>query len=281
MSLVALLRFLPDKPYLSLLYYKHFQKFPNWKSPVTFNEKIQWLKLHDRNPRYTDLVDKVKVKEYIKSEIGEEYIIPTLKVWEKAEEIDISCLPDQFVLKCNHDSKSVIVCAQKKNFDINKAKTFMCSRLKNNGYWYGREWPYKNVRPLVFAEQYIDAADGDLKDYKVLCFNGKAKYIELHSNRFTGKQHAQDIYDTQWNKTNIFQGAHTDSSAPKPQNLALMLALSERLAQGMPHVRVDWYSVGEQLFFGEITFYDGSGFVGFDNPEHDVMFGNLINIDGV
>ena len=166
-------RLIPDRIYLQIVYFKHFRRFINFNNPKTFNEKIQWLKLNYRNEEYTKLVDKYRVKQYITKLIGEEYVIPTLGVWNNVDDIDFKSLLEKFVLKCNNDSGRIVICKNKKDFDEAKAKSFLKERLKNNGYWYGREWPYKNVKPCIIAEKYMeDSISKDIKDYKFFCFNG-------------------------------------------------------------------------------------------------------------
>lgn len=270
-------RILPDKVYVSLVYFYHFHRFPNLKNPKTYNEKLQWLKLHDRQEEYIGWVDKVRVKEYIAETLGEQYVIPTLKIWERAEDISLDDMPNQFVLKCNHDSKSCIICKDKKTFDLDGAKKFLDKHLKENAFWYGREWSYKAVKPCVFAEEMLKSPDGDLKDYKVMCFNGKAKLVEIHSHRFA-KNYTQDFYDIEWRKTDISQGPTSSEYLDPPDKLNEMLQYSEQLAEGLKHIRVDWYCVGDKLYFGELTFFDGSGFLPFDNPEHDLLLGSWVDL---
>jgi len=270
-------KFIPDKMYLCMMYYKHQKVFPNISNPETFTEKLQWNKLYDRNPLYTILVDKIKVKEYVAGIIGKEYIIPTIKCWKNADDICLSELPDKFILKCNHDSQSKQLCTDKSIFNLEQAKKELNERLSNNAYWYGREWPYKNVSPLVFAEELIESPDGDLKDYKMMCFDGKVKLVMVNANRFLGELE-EAIYDLNWNKTDITQGYPCSKEFEKPENLNLMIELSEILAKGISHVRVDWYNVEGKVYFGEMTFFDGSGFVPFDNREHDYLLGSWMHI---
>lgn len=273
-----LMMVLPDRLHIRLMYMWHIKKWLHLKKPQTYTEKLQWLKLYDRNPEYVKMVDKVLAKQYVAEKIGSEYIVPTLKIWTNANEIAIEDLPAKFVIKCNHDSKSVLICTDKEKIDIEKIKNFFGKRLKKNGYWYGREWPYKSVQACVFAEQYIETKGEDLKDYKILCFNGQAKFVEVHSNRFTD-EHTQDIYDMTWTKTDIYQGPHSNVLIEKPKCFEKMVELTEILAKDIPHVRVDWYSVEDNLLFGELTFFDGSGYERFENPEHDLMLGQLIKLD--
>jgi D-alanine-D-alanine ligase-like ATP-grasp enzyme len=228
------------------------------------------------------MVDKYAVKDYVANMIGKEYIIPTLSVWDKPEEIDFESLPNQFVLKTTHGGGSVgvIICRNKEK--LNKATTI--SQLKRafrqDIYKESREWPYKNVRKKVLAERYMEDKSGSLKDYKVLCFSGKARLIELHSNRFSN-HHTQDFYDTNWKKTNISQGGISTVSnfvAPRPDCLKKMLELSEALANKIPHCRVDWYTINDKLYFGEITFFDAGGFEPFDRKEDEEKLGSWINL---
>lgn len=278
--LIKLCRFIPDSIYLKLLFYKNVKKFLNLKTPTTFNEKLQWLKLNDRKQEYTKLVDKYEVRNFIKEKIGEKYLIPLLAVWNNASEIDFSKLPNQFVLKCNHDSSSAIICKDKRKINIQETVKKLNRNLKQNAYWYGREWPYKNVKPLIIAEEFLEEEiNQPLVDYKVLCFNGKAKFVQVHCGRGT-ENYTLDFYDLEWNHTTIGQKGINLSKVPlnKPVFLKKMIFLSEILAKDFIHVRVDWYFVKNQLYFGELTFFDGSGFLPFSKTHDDVLLGNLINI---
>jgi len=276
------LNWVPDAMYLKILYRLSMGETCNLKNPVKYNEKLQWLKLHDRKPEYARMVDKYEVRGYIAETIGEEYLIPCYGVFDSFEEIDFSKLPEQFVLKCTHDSGSVEICKDKANFVFESAKDRLTSAMGKNYYNTYREWPYKNVKPRIIAEKFmVDEAVDDLRDYKVMCFNGEAKLIEVHENRFARERgYTQTFYDREWNKLDIAQKgfAPTDEKRNKPVKLEEMLLLSERLAKDMYHVRIDWYLIGEKLYFGEITFYDGSGFTKFENAKYDIFLGNLIQI---
>ena len=219
-------------------------------NPKTFNEKLQWLKLYDRNPLYTKLVDKYEVRKYIAEKIGEEYLIPLVGgPWNSPEEIDFDALPDQFVLKCTHDSGSVVICKDKSKLDIPAAKAKLSKHLKRNYYWTNREWPYKNVPPRIIAEKYMEDETGELRDFKFLCFNGIAKMIELHSGRF--EKHTQDFYDAQWKRLDIIQGVPmADEQTPRPEFLDDMLEMSNEISKKFPHLRVDWYGIEGKLYLG-------------------------------
>lgn len=271
-----------DEAYIRLLWRIKFLQKLNLDNPQGYNEKLQWLKLYDHNPAYTQMVDKYLVKPYVAGVIGEEYIIPTLGVWDKPEDIDFSSLPQQFVLKTNHTGGGggVIICRDKSKLNQKAAIQKMTKSMMGNVYKELREWPYKNIEKKIIAERYMEDDSGNLNDYKVLCFSGKAKLIEYHANRFEG-HHTQDFYDCNWNKTAISQGGvdtRSEIIAPKPITLGKMLEFSEVLTKNMPHCRVDWYEVKGKLYFGELTFYDSSGFDKFDRKEDEQLLGSWIDL---
>ena len=276
------LNWVPDSLYIKMLYKVLTGEKCNLKQPVTYNEKLQWLKLHDRKPEYGDMVDKYEVRKIIERTIGAEYLIPCYGIYHSFEKIDFDKLPEQFVLKCTHDSGSVEICKDRAEFDIQAAGRRLNKAMKKNYYRTYREWPYKDVKPRIIAEQFmVDESGDDLKDYKIMCFNGTAKIIEVHENRFTeGKVHTQTFYDRNWNKLDIIQEGllPVDEMRQKPEQLDEMIALSEKIAKDMIHARIDWYVVGNRIYFGEITFYDGSGFETFPNPKDDEYLGSLIHI---
>lgn len=273
-----ILRILPDQWFIQLKYFYHFHRFANLKNPKTFNEKLQWLKLHDRNPLYTTLVDKYAVKKWVADRIGEQYIIPTLGVWDKAEDIDFDKLPNQFVLKCTHDSGSIIICRDKSKLDKNDIIVKLSLSLKNNGYWYGREWPYKNVKPRIIAEKYMeDAITHELRDYKFFCFNGMPKFMYISNDR--GMMPHTDFFDM--NKVSL-PFRLKDSPSPRkpsiPKQFEKMKNLAILLSRDIPCVRVDFYIVEEKIYFGELTFFHCSGFVKFEPHEWDKKIGDLIKL---
>ena len=273
------LRFLPDELYIQLNYFAHFKKFANLKNPVTYNEKLNWLKLHDHNPLYTTLVDKYEVKKYVEKIIGEEYIIPTLGIWERFEDINFEVLPNQFVLKCTHDSEGLVIVKDKSLLDKKTAKVKIENCLKQNFYFIGREWPYKNVKPRIIAEKYMeDTETGELRDYKFFCFKGEPKMMFIASDRNSGNVKF-DYYDMEFNHVDLTQ-KYPNSLKPlrKPEEFNEMIRISRILANGFPHVRVDWYEVNSNLYFGELTFYHFSGFMPFRPRYWDNTFGNWIDI---
>ena len=272
------LNWMPDKWYLSLIFRSKMGYWMNWKNPKTFNEKLQWLKIHDRNPLYTTLVDKYEVRKYIAEKIGEEYLIPLLGVWNSPNEIDFKTLPNQFVLKCTHDSGSVIICKDKANFNTEKAKKHLKDHLAINYYYSAREWPYKNVKPRIIAEKYIEDENHELNDYKFFCFNGKVKFLQVDYDRFT--EHHRNLYDPQWNQLpfSIQYPSKKNTIIKKPRGYEEMLKIAEALSKGFPHARIDFYGINGSIYFGEITFYHGAGFEQFTPSEWDEKMGNLIKL---
>lgn len=280
--LIKIAKILPDRAYISLMYFRNFHKMPNLEHPQSYNEKIQWLKLYDRDPIYNIMVDKYRVKEFVANKIGAEYVVPLLGVWKNVDEIDIEKLPQKFVLKLNN-GHGVDICKDKVHFDLKRAKKSLKKQMKNNLYWYGREWAYKNVTPYIIAEEFIGSEEEDfLIDYKVMCFNGKAIFVQVISGR--GQELGNiitkvDFYDREWNKTTISQeGGCSNVNLEKPVFFDEMISLSEKLAENITNVRVDWYFEKNQLYFGEFTFYDGSGFIPFINPEDDKLVGSHLKL---
>jgi hypothetical protein len=272
---------LSDERFLRMIYFIKFHKPLNLKNPQTFNEKLQWLKLNDRKPEYTMMVDKYAVKDYVAGIIGEKYIIPTLDVWDRPEDIDWNKLPNQFVLKTNHDGGNfgVVVCKDKTTFNKEKAIKRLRASLKRNVYMFGREWPYKNVNRKIFAEQYIeDNASNDLPDYKFFCFDGEVKALFIGTER-ESKDVKFDFFDADFNHLDIVQ-THPMSgkTIPKPENFEEMKEIATKLSKGIPHVRVDLYNVNGRIYFGEMTFYHHGGMQPF-HPEHwDKDFGDWIKL---
>lgn len=274
------LNFLPDKMYLSILYYAVMGKSINWNNPQTFNEKLQWLKLYDRNSLYTMMVDKYAVRKYISQTIGEKYLIPLLGMYEKFEDISFKDLPSKFVMKCNHDSGGLVICKNKENFDIENARIKIDKCLSQNYYYSCREWPYKNVKPKIIIEEYMeDSTKEGLIDYKVMCFNGKAKMIFTCNERFSTTGLKVTFFDLNWNKL-PFERHYPSSKKEikKPYSLKEMIKLSEKLAKGLPFVRVDWYEVDNRLYFGELTFYPGSGMEEFSPYDWDIKIGEMLKL---
>lgn len=273
-----LLHWMPDDQYLKLAYFFSMGEKLDLTNPKTFNEKLQWLKINDRKPIYTTMADKYRAKAFVDKKIGEGYTVPVYATWDSADDIEISALPDQFVLKTNHDNASVFICTDKSKFDLEKVKRSLAKSLKNNFYYQYREWPYKNIKPLVFAEKYLDMGDA-LIDYKVMCFMGEPRYIQL--NYVSPSRHFQDFYSPDWTLLDINQSAYVNSSKQQgeaPSQLTEMLELSRKLAKDTYFLRVDWFIAEGKLYSGELTFFDGAGLTPYDDPQVDVDMGHMIEI---
>ena len=274
------LRFISDPMYIQIYYFAKFKKLCNLKNPKTFNEKLNWLKLNDRNQKYTYMVDKFEVKKYVSELIGKEYIIPTLGVWDRFEDIDFDKLPKQFVIKCTHDSEGLVIVKDKDKLDINYARKKIQKAMNYNFYYIGREWPYKNIKPRIIIEKYIeDNIDRELRDYKFFCFNGQPKAMFIASDRSIGKTKF-DYFDLEFNHLDLIQHyPNTTKLLKKPKNFEKMIELSKILSKEIPHVRVDFYEVDGKIYFGEFTFYHFSGFMPFKPKKWDDIFGDWIKLD--
>ena len=272
---------LSDEKYIKKKYKIKMGKKLNLNPPVTYNEKLQWIKLHDHNPLYTKLVDKFEVKDYVAKIIGEEYLIPTLGVWDRFEDIDFDKLPDQFVLKCTHDSGGLVICKDKKHFDYEAAKKKINTCLSRNFYMFGREWPYKNVKPRILAEPYTeDKETGELRDYKFFAFDGKVKALFVATERqVAGEDVKFDFFDPEYNHLPFRQGHENARELhAKPKNFEKMIAISESLSKGLREVRVDLYEANGKIYFGELTFFHHGGWTPFDPEIWDYKFGEWINL---
>ncbi len=270
----------PDKQFLKIIYRQLMGTELNLKHPRTFSEKLQWLKLYDRNPLYTQMVDKYEAKRYVANIIGDEYIIPTLAVYDSTKEIDIDALPDRFVLKCTHDSGSVAICKDKKTFKRDEAFAMLEKGLRKNFFWENREWPYKNVKPRIIAEAYLeDDATQELRDYKFFCFGGEVKYCQVISGRSTTM--CIDFFDRDWNHQ-PFHEPHNypfaETEIEQPRQLEKMWSAATLLSKDKPFSRIDFYEVGDSVYFGEITFFPTSGFGGFAPEEWDLKFGQWLEL---
>lgn len=272
----------PEPLYLKMLFRLWMGYKLDLENPKSFNEKIQWLKLYDRQPRYTEMVDKILAKPYVASIIGNEYIIPTLKVWDSVDEIDIENMPEQFVLKCNHaaGSNGVVICKDKASFNLDDAKRKLSKAMKKDGFTYLREWPYKNIHRKVFAEAFVEGEQGELRDYKFLVYGGKVKnlFVVFDRNR-GGISPYINFYDKDWNLL-PFERDHPQYpfAVEKPKMLSEMIRLAEILGKDIPFVRVDFYCNYGKILFGELTFYPGSGFESFQPLEWDFKLGELIHL---
>lgn len=281
------IHFLSDRTYLMLMYWIKFRKRLDLTNPKTFNEKLQWLKLNDYSHLYAKLVDKYEVKKYVESVIGKDYVIPTLGVWEAFDDIDFDILPNQFVLKCTHDSGGLVIVKDKNQLDRKSAKKKIDDALKRNYYWVGRERPYKRVKPRIIAEEYLHETEQvcnsitGIQDFKLLVFAGKTELILVCNDRYSSHRMTEDFFDIHWNRLNICRLKHGNSTKKilKPQNLELMCKLANKLTKAMIFARVDFYNINGKVYFGEITFYPASGFDGFQPNTWDRKLGELLNLN--
>lgn len=270
---------LSDKTFIKLEYFSGMRKFPNIDNPTTYNEKLIWLKLHDKHDEYTQLVDKYEAKEIVRKLIGDEYIIPTLGIYNSFDDIDFDNLPNQFVLKTTHDSGGVVVCPDKSAFNKEAARKKLEKSLKNNYFFEHREYPYKNVKPRIIAEQYmVDESGTELKDYKFFCFDGKCKMLFIATDRGIGDVKF-DFFDTDFNHLPFKQGhPWSTKEIKKPAGFNKMIELAEILSKGFPHVRVDLYDINGKIYFGELTFFHFSGNVPFVPSEWDYKIGEWLTL---
>ena len=271
----------PDKLFLQMRFYLEMGKKLSLRNPQTMNEKLQWLKLYNRKPEYTMMVDKILVKDYVSGLIGPEHVVPTIAVWDSPEEIDFGSLPDKFVLKTNHSggNTGVILCKDKNSFATQEALVRLKKSLRSNIYKLYREWPYKDVCKRVFAEELLEDEEG-INDYKFYCFDGHVDSVLVCVDRQIGQPKFY-FFDENWklrryNKRG--KEAPEDFTLPKPLNVDRMFEIARMLSKGIPFVRVDLYNVNGKIYFGELTFFPASGFDANRLPEADLYFGGLIRI---
>lgn len=282
---------LTDKQFLSIKFLLKDGRRINWKNPKSFREKCNWLKLYDQRPEYTTLVDKVKVKEWAAGIIGDEYIIPTLAVWDRPEDVDFSVLPSRYVLKCNHTTGGNYIHTTEDEPDKEAVLALLKRKFADKPFYRICEWPYKNVEKKILAEAYIDDPDNArLIDYKFYCFNGVPHYIQINShsthevfsdNRNDRIRDYQGFYDMEWNKQEFTQEFpyHNDVYTPKPENFDKMAELAVKLSKGIPFVRVDFYNIKGKIYLGEMTLYPYGG-IGAIRPEKwDFILGDLLELD--
>ena len=270
---------MPDARYLRMKYRAKMRRKLDLRSPVTFNEKLQWLKLHDRRAEYTVMVDKARVREYVSEKIGDQYLIPLLGVWDTPEQIDFDALPQRFVMKCNHNSGlGMCICTDKERLDLGKVRAELARGLAQDYYLTGREWPYKDVPRRIVAEQFLKSDPGGLTDYKIHCFNGIPRFILVCRDRFAEGGLTEDFFTPEWERMEVKRPQIPNGAAPtpRPEKLDEMLLLAEKLSKGIPFLRVDLYYVEGKIYFSELTFYPASGFEGYDPPQWDKTFGDYL-----
>lgn len=270
-----------DEEYIIRKYRACFGKPIDIEATESFNEKLQWLKLYDRNPEYTVMVDKYQVRNYIENKIGAQYLIPLIGVWNTPDEIDFNTLPNQFVIKCNHNSGlGMCICKDKQQLNIQKVKKELNKGLKQDYYLTGREWPYKDVPRKIIAEQFLQSDEGGLTDYKVHCFNGVPKLVLVCKDRFTQTGLTEDFFSENWEHLDIRRPSHPNNKQPipKPDELDEMLELAGILSKGIPFLRADFYIVNHKIYFSELTFFPASGFEGFESDEWDFTLGSWLTL---
>lgn len=277
------LKFIPDKMYLKLVYRANLDKKLNLDQPITFTEKIQWLKLYDRNPEYIKLVDKYLVREHIEKLIGSKYLVPLIGIYNNIDEIELSKLPNQFVLKCTHDSGSVVICKDKSNFDWIATKKKLTRCLKRNYYYTGREWPYKFVKPRIVCERFMTEGLNEVpKDYKVYCFHGEPKLIFILRDKYKkGVRKSGTVYTTQWEALPCVLDNHYELNMveeQKPECLEELLSICRKLCEGFCQVRIDFYIINETIYFSEITLSTSSGLVPIIPNSYDVILGSYLQL---
>ena len=272
-------KWMDDRSFIKWEYFSGMGKFPNLKNPTTYNEKLQWLKLNDIHEEYSLLVDKYEAKKVVARKIGEEYIIPTLGVYDSFDEIDFAQLPNQFVMKTTHDSGGIVICPDKSKLDKKASRKKLEKSLRNNYFYEHREYPYKNIKPRIIAEQYmVDESGTELKDYKFFCFDGKCKMLFIATDRSIGDVKF-DFFDTEFNHLPFVQGhPWATQEVRKPKGFEKMVELAEMLGKGYPHVRVDLYDINGRIYFGELTFFHFSGNVPFEPQEWDYKIGEWLKL---
>ncbi|GMA45856.1 ATP-grasp fold amidoligase family protein [Tetragenococcus muriaticus] len=273
-----------DENYIKWRFKQKIKKNLDLENPRTFSEKLQWLKLYDHNPMYTKMSDKFEAKYYVSRLIGDQYIIPTLGIWESFDDIDFTSLPNKFVLKCTHDSGGVVICRDKNSFDKQKAKVKITKSLKKNYFWRGREWPYKNIKPRVIAEKYMeDYNNNELTDYKFYCFNGEPRFLYVSQGLENHKTARIDFVSLNWNKAPFWRFDYQRFAhlPEKPMNFNEMYNISLKLSQNVPFVRVDLYEIQGQTFFSELTFFPAGGLAPVEPEEWEEKLGKWLDITNI
>lgn len=266
-----------DKKFVEILYKRKFGKKLNLENPTTFNEKLQWLKLYDRNDYYSLLVDKFEVKNIVSKKIGANHIIPTLGVYDDFNDINFNSLPEKFVIKCTHDSGGLILVKNKDRMNLKNIKAKINKSIKRNYYYASREWPYKNVKPRIIIEEFMGDINKGLNDYKFFCFNGICKFVLVCSDR--NENLKESFYDLDWNILPFKRPDHPQcDKIERPINLELMISYAEKLSNLIPFVRIDFYEINKKVYFGEMTFYPAGGLNGFEPEIWDKKLGNMIDL---
>ena len=275
-------RIIPDEQYIKIIYFLRTRKKINLNNPRNFNEKLQWLKLNDRNKKYTKMVDKYEAKKYVSKQIGEKYIIPTLGVWSTFDDINFNDLPKQFVLKCTHDSGGLVICQDKNKLDKKKARKKINKCLKRNFYYVGREWVYKDVKPRIIAESYMSDNKNDdvagLTDYKFFCFNGKVKFLYISKNLTNHKNARISFVTPEWKRAPFIRKDYLpyEQLPKKPKKFNQMIEIAEKLSKNIDFLRVDLYEINNEIYFSELTFFPCNGLFSFDPEIWNEKIGDML-----
>ena len=270
-----------DKKYLGLRYQEVFGRKIDFEAPKTFNEKLQWLKLYDRKPEYTIMVDKYEAKKYVADKIGAEYVIPTIGIYDNFDEIDFDELPNQSVIKCTHDSGGLVVCRDKKSLDWGMAGKKLKKCLKRNFYYHGREWPYKDVKPRIMIEKYMqNGGQKELVDYKFYCFHGKPEFLYVSEGLENHETARIGFFDMNFKACDFGRNdfKRFEKAPKRPKTFAKMVKIAEELSKGLKFVRVDLYEIEGKVYFGELTFTPNAGLMQFDPPEWDERIGKMLEL---
>lgn len=277
----GLLRFVPDDKYLKRKYWYKMHRELHLEEPVSFSEKLQWLKLYDRKPIYTTMVDKYAAKQYVSDCLGEQHIIPTLGVWDSFDEIDFDTLPDRFVLKCTHDSGGLVIVKDKSKIDRESARKKIESSLKRNYFWQGREWPYKDVKPRILAEAFMENKNGEpLRDYKFYCFNGEPGFLYISEGLENHATASISFVNLDWTFAPYERSDYKpfQTLPPKPERFADMLRIAKTLSKGTDFLRVDLYQINGEIYFSELTFSPCGGMMPFREEKHDFEIGKMLKL---
>lgn len=275
----GLLDWLPDRPFLKLQYYLKLGRRLNLKRPALYNEKLQWIKLYDRDERYPGFVDKLAVRDYVREQVGEEYLIPEIARYERPEDIDWDALPEKYVLKCTHGSSTNIIQDGTKTAEaIEREKRRLPGWMAGDWFRLSREWPYKGIRPRILVEQFLEGPGGQVPyDYKILCFDGEPRYIIVDVDRY--QDHKRNFYDLNWERQAIFnRHPGYDGQVQRPECLNEMLDVARKLSKGLKHIRIDLYEVDGRVYFGEMTFFHGYGMEVFRPRSFEQHLGELIRL---
>ena len=280
-STLGLTKGIDDEEFLIRTYKACMGRDLSLSKPVTFNEKLQWLKLHDRRPEYTVMADKFAVRQYIAEKLGEEYLIPLLGAWDDPDDIDFDQLPDQFVLKCNHNSGlGMCICKDKSQLDIEKVRSELRKGLKEDYYQKTREWVYKDIPRKIICEKFMTNNGQELEDYKIHNFNGEPRFVLVCRDRFSNTGLTEDFFTPQWEHMPVKRPKLANASVPipRPEQLEQMLELSRILSQDIPFVRTDFYVIEGKVYFGEITFFPASGMAPFQPARWDATIGSWLKL---